>query len=263
MRINFTGRKKIEKQHARVAFADDPVGSKQGHYFDLKLELDSYKLPPEARVFAEATRGLILMRFELGTVAQLTDLTPAERRLSDFGGDADGVKFRVKVTEPVGPEAGKLLAEADGIAPVDGASPLIYIAGSDSLGQAPFALDLVPTDSGLPTLYINTALGGKVYAKDPVGKPLLMTAAAREVFAALVEAGDHEDEPDHWAALWGRFSTEVLKVRDPAEGESWPEEERREWVDQAVAAFAEREQLVQQMGDYKAALELQELEEVN
>ena len=263
MRINFTGRKKIDKQHARVTFPDDPVGSKRGHYFNFVLELESYKLPPEARVFLEATRGLTLMRFDLGTVGHPADLTPSQRRLTDFAPEPDGVKLRVKVTQPDGPDAGKLLAEADGITPEDGTSPLIYIAGSDALGQTPWRIELVPTDSDLPTLYIHTTLGGKGYAKDLYGKPLLMTAAAREVFAALVEVGDHEDEPEHWAALWGRFATQVLKLADPADGESWSEEEKRDWVEQAVNAFAEKERLVQQIGDHKAALELLDLEEIN
>jgi hypothetical protein len=137
VRINFTGRKKIDKQHARVLFPDDPVGSKRGHYFNLTLELDSYKLPPEARVFVEATRGLTLMCFDLGTVGQLADLSAAQRRLTDFGPEPDGVKLRVKVTQPDGPDAGKLLAEADGLAPEDGASPLIRLAGDPALGQTP------------------------------------------------------------------------------------------------------------------------------
>src|SRR5687767_878880 len=119
MRLNFTGRKKIDKQHARVVFPCDPVGSKKGYYFNLTLDLDSYELPPDGRIFVEATRGQVLMRYDLGTVGQRLDLSPAQRRLFDFGASPDGVKLRVKVVQADGPDAGKLLAEADGIIPED------------------------------------------------------------------------------------------------------------------------------------------------
>jgi len=264
MRLNFTGRRKIDKQHARVVFRDDPVGSNHGHYFELDLKLDTYELPPEARVFVEATRGPTLMRFDLGRVGAIASLIPAERRLSDFLSDPDGVKFRVKVTQPDGPEAGKLLAEADGIYPEDGGVlPLIRLAGDTAMGQTPWRLELVPTDSDLPTLFIHTALGGKEYAKDPVAKPLLMTAAAREVFRALLSEGDHEDEPDHWASLWGRFATQVLNLPDPSDADNWDDDEKRNWVEKAVNAFAAKQELVDGLELYKAGLELQDLEEIN
>jgi hypothetical protein len=264
MRLNFTGRRKIDKQHARVAFHDDPVGSMRGHYFELALDLDSYRLPPDARVFVEVTRGLTLMRFDLGTVAAPSSLSPAQRRLSDFAPDPDGVRFRVKVTQPNGPDAGKLLAEADGIRPDDdgGVTPLIWIAGAE-LGPTPWRLELIPTDPDLPTLWIHTALGGKEFAKDPVAKPLLLTAAAREVFTALVWEGDHEDEPDHWASLWSRFAKQILNVGDVPDAEEEAPEVVRDWVDRAVDSFAAKHDLANGLARFQANLELEALEEIN
>src|SRR5262245_13663463 len=107
MRLNFTGRRKIEKQHVAVAFRDDPVGSNRNHYFEIALDLASYGLPANAKVFVEAARGLTMMRFDLGEVGALAELTPHQRRLADFAPDPDGVRFRVKVTQPDGPDAGK------------------------------------------------------------------------------------------------------------------------------------------------------------
>lgn len=264
MRLNFTGRRKIEKQHVRVAFHDDPVGSKSNYYFELQLlSLETYA-PPNARVFVEATRGLTMMRFDFGTVLELTPLSIEDRRLSEFAPDHDGVKFRVKITQPDGPEAGKLLAEADGIRPEDeGVTPLIHLAGDSNLGQTPWRLELVPTDSDLPTLYINTELGGKEYAKDPVAKPLLLTAAAREVFAVLMSTDIDEDNEEHWSTLWARFATQILELENPVEADSWSEEEKREWVESAVKSFAEKHELMSGLKLYKAELELQDLEEIN
>jgi hypothetical protein len=264
MRLNFTGRRKIDKQHARVVFHDDPVGSKRGHYFELALTLAPYSLPAEAGVFVEATRGPTLMRFDFGTVGEVAQLSAEQRRLSDFTTGPEGVKFRVKVTQLTGPEAGKLLAEADGIRPEEeGVTPLIYLAGDGEMGQTPWRLDLVPTDPDLPTLYIHMDLGGKEYAKDPVAKPLLMTAAAREVFGVLVSTEIDEDDDEHWSTLWARFATQVLALNSPTEADAWSGDEKREWVEQAVNAFAAKQELMGGLKRYKADLELQDLEEIN
>ena len=263
MKLNLTGRRDIQKHHARVTFHDDPVGSNHGHYFEVTLELNKYELPPDARVFVEALRKKVMMRFDFGTVGTLTVLTPAQRRLADFGNEPDGVKLRVKVVQPDGPEAGKLLAEADGLVPHDGGiSPLIYIAAVD-LGQTPWRLDLVPTDADLPTLNINTAIGGKEYAQDPVAKPLLMTAVTREIFTALVREGEHDDEEDHWTSLWMRFATQVLDVEVPPVGAEQDESVLREWVEKAVEAFATSQHLTDSLAAHQTNLERHEIEEIN
>lgn len=264
MRLNFTGRRKIQKQHAAVVFRDDPVGSNAGHYFELRLDLASYKLPPEARLFVEATHKLTLMRFDLGRVDARLELTPAQRRLSEFDtDDLDSVRFRVKVVQPDGPDAGALLAEADGLHPeAAGSSYLIRVAGDANLGEAPYRLELVETDPDLPVLYLNTRIGGKTYASDPVGKPLLLTAAAREIFRSLVQAGDHSDEPDHWACLWERYATQVLKM-DEVPDESDSADVRQAWIDRAIGRFAEQRGLVKQLELHMARLEIEALEEAN
>ena len=251
MRINHTGRRKIDKQHALVVLRDDPVGSKRGWYFDLQLDLSSYALPPAALLFVEASRKLVLMRFDLGTVAAPLSLTPLQRRLSDFLPAPEGVTFRVKVTQPDGPDRGKLLAEADNLKPdLDhtGVHALITFEGADDLGQTPWELGLVPTESALPVLRINQALGGKEYARNPEAKPLLMFAAAREVFATLLDpATDIPDGADqdesHWAYLWSRYATEVLGRPHPTDIGNRPED-REKWIADAASAFAEHQKLV-------------------
>ena len=121
----------------------------------------------------------------------------------------------------------------------------------------------MPTDPDLPTLWIHTQLGGKEFAKDPVAKPLLLTAAAREVFTALVWEGDHEDEPDHWASLWSRFATQILGLPDPPDAEEAPPDEVREWIDQAVDAFAAKYDLAHGLAQFRENLEILDLEEIS
>lgn len=264
MRLPFTGRRKIQKQHASVVLRDDPVGSQSGHYFELRLDMSSYDLPADARLFVEATLKLTLMRFDLGTVEKRVELSAAERRLSEFSKDeVESVIFRVKVVQSTGADAGKLLAEADNLRPEStGSTFLIRVAQGNDLGEAPFRLELVESDAEIPTLYINKRLGGKSYASDPVAKPLLLTAAAREVFAMLIRAGDHSDEEDHWASLWERYATQVLKMTDPPD-ESDPADVRQTWIDEAVSRFAAQRELVSKLEGHMTSLELQALDEVN
>lgn len=263
MRLNFTGRRKIEKGQAHVAIRDDPGGSGREHYFELALDLSTHGLPPTARVFVEAFRKETLMRFDFGTVAALATPTPAQSRLRDFGSDPDGVRFRVKVTQPDGPDAGKLLAEADNLAPDQGTgvTPLIQIAGDDGLGPTPWRLEVTTSQPRLPTLFINTQIGGKSMAVDPIGKPLLLTAAVREIFAALVNAGE-EDDPEHWVNLWRAFATDVLHLLDPVEVDAEDQSAVDDWVEQAVNAFATEHDLAGQLAAHMAATEALELEEV-
>lgn len=266
MRLNFTGRRKIQKQHAPVSIPDDPVGSRRGHYADLQLDLSEYKLPPDARIIVEASRKFTLMRFEWGTVGSPAALSPAQRRLSDFGPSPEGIKFRIKVVQPDGPEAGKLLAEADGLTPGggDGTLPLIRVAGDSEMGETPWRLELAPTDADLPVLYINTAIGGKTLADDPKAGPLLMTAAVREVFAALVrDASIDPDDEEHWATLWSRFAHQVLEMQDPEEVDGNDGEAVREWVEEATRRFADRYALTRELAAVFATIEMEELEDVN
>ena len=262
MRLNFTGRRKIDKQHARVTVLDDPPGSSDGAYFDIVLDLGSYGLLADARIVVEAYRKLIVMRFELGTVSAQRTLSTAERRLTEFKTSPDDILFRVKVIQAVGDDAGLLLAEADGLtAGQGGAAPLLRICAMD-LGDTPYRLELVPTDPELPTLVVNTRIGGKAYAHDVHVKPVLMTAVVREVLSALTAVGDVGDDPNHWANKWYSFVVDVLGIPAPPEDSS-DDYADREWIDEAVAAFAREEDLVNHILSHHGQDELSAASEIN
>ena len=262
MRLNFTGRRKIDKQHARVTVLDDPPGSSDGAYFDIVLDLGSYGLLADARIVVEADRKLIVMRFELGTVSAQRTLSTAERRLTEFKVSPDDIFFRVKVIQSDGDNAGLLLAEADGLtADQGGAAPLLRICAMN-LDDTPYKLDLVPTDPDLPTLVINTRIGGKAYAYDVHVKPVLMTAVVREVLSALIGVGDVGDDPNHWANKWYSFVVDVLGMPAPPEDSS-NDYADREWLDAAVDAFAREEDLVSHILSHHGQDELSAASEIN
>jgi len=108
IRLNYTGRKKINKEDAR--FRLRPGNGETS--FDAVIQLNGYKIAePDARVWVEAYHRTTLMRFDFGRVGLIAPQN--DRRLALFH-DPNTVLFRVKVTSETGSERGKLLAEADG-----------------------------------------------------------------------------------------------------------------------------------------------------
>ena len=108
-RLNYTGRKKIQRQDVFITVFDNN-GIRR---FDADIDLDGYNLPSDAPVCVEAYRQNAWMRFEYGQASSLKAQT--DNRLSEFD-SLDGLLFRVKVTQNDGTH-GKLLAVADRVRP--------------------------------------------------------------------------------------------------------------------------------------------------
>ena len=64
-RLNFTGRRKISRNHVTITVSG--IGGIES--FTAELQLDRYGFPPTAAVIVEAYRQLELVRFDFGTVA--------------------------------------------------------------------------------------------------------------------------------------------------------------------------------------------------
>src|SRR5262245_39519614 len=109
-RINSTGRKRIQREDARIHVR---TGSDGVLAFDATLNLADYGLPADAAVFVEAYRQTSFMRFPHGTVAAPQAPPGVERRLTEFS-SCDGLLWRVKVTS-TGDRPGLLLAKGDRI----------------------------------------------------------------------------------------------------------------------------------------------------
>lgn len=244
MRINFTHRTKIDRKHAVVRIVPDGGGL----IYELDFQIDQYpKLPKKALVFLEASQGIALMRFPLGTVGQLESPPVSKRRLSEFA-KADRLSFRLKVTAPDGDDAGKLLAEADNLKPKgadDGRISLISIS-QDDLGQTPWELKFVPSDPDIPELVVNERIGGKTHAGEPVFRAHVMPAVLREVFSQLVLRGREEEEKEHWSNLWYLLATSVLKQPDPPHSKEL-NEAAIVWIKNACDAFAAERRLAERI----------------
>ncbi len=109
-KINFTGRRKIRRTRVRVDILRDEAGRR---YFELRLDLSDLRLPPNARVYAEAYHRTGYQRFDFGSCANVQ--SPPERCLDRFS-DAIIPLFRVKVVDRTSAH-GRILAALDKIRP--------------------------------------------------------------------------------------------------------------------------------------------------
>lgn len=243
--LNYTGRKTIYQDDARISVQSEPDGA---FSFHADLDLSEYQLPGEASVYIEAYRQTTWMRFPWGTVAEPE---PAQdRRLSDFNSPEE-VLFRVKVVADA--PHGQLIAEADRIRPRDPGDddadrvPLLPVKPED-LGEEAWKVEI---DGGVTRLLINSAFGDvHAVALAPEFRTLVYPAALRTVLRqALCERGTDGDlpsagEPDEWQMRWVRFCQHLPGIgagSDPFE--LGGAEEREQWIDECVRAFCRRQKL--------------------
>src|SRR5438093_603771 len=143
-RLNYTGRKKINRNDASIRVKRNG----DGLVFDADLRLANYRLDeisPPPRVYVEAYRGASTLwkRFEFGRVGTIQP--PQDRSLDEFG-VPEGILFRVKVSAE-GESLGKLLAEADAIRPRlpdeqdEHGQPLIEHMPADDIGDELWRVD--------------------------------------------------------------------------------------------------------------------------
>ena len=160
----------------------------------------------------------------------------------------DGVLFRVRVVQPPGPEHHKLLGEADGIPFVkageaDDRRRHLLVPVPDALDQQLWKLDL---ERDPPCLLVNKDAkpSWKEMARSSQFIALVYPEVMRRLLTrALVEADPwtEDDEEGDWQADWVRFARGLGGLGPvPLPGQR---EQREEWIEEAVAAFARRHEL--------------------
>jgi hypothetical protein len=231
-RINHTGRKRIGRSQVRVE-VDDRT---QPATFAAHLALDPKNYPGDAKVVVEAYRGSggHWSAYDWGRVAALRK--PATATLAGFE-TVDGLLFRVRVVSTREPH--KIVAEADQLPFVRiGEEPtthkwLIDVKSAD-LGDLVWEVDL---DAEPPLLLINKALGNwKAVTHDRTFRALVLPEVFRSILVELllVQQWSEDAESEDWRARWLRFSRKLA----PGFSEPLVEEERREFIEAAVAALA-------------------------
>ena len=230
-RLNFTGRRRISQSDVGITVTG--IGGIET--FTAELRLQSYKLRETASVIVEAYRQLELVRFDFGTVGDLTP--PASCRLSEFG-TVSGLRFRVKVVSTDFPR-GRLLAVADRIVPQNEQQqsmprvPLLAVKAQD-LGREVWRLDF--TDE--PLLLVNPRVVPKKQLVQSVEfQSLVLPEILRNILnrILLVEQIRAVDDSDDWTTRWLRFAESMPGVGTLPE-ESDPESDV-DWIDAAISSF--------------------------
>jgi hypothetical protein len=249
-RLNFTGRVLIRRSKVRLRLrtvGGEPV-------FDvLHLDLQDLTLPAAGEVIVEAYGRSKFTRFSAGTVGSI-DLLSGQP-LTEFEA-VESPLFRVKVVG-VGEHSGKLLAVADQLrAKREDEGPqssLLSIAGAQ-LGQCLWELDFRDDD---PQLLVNSSIGDwKNFAASPMFAalvlPEVLTQVIRWAVGDLGAVGEGDETP---RALWVSFITDGLGT-DPREADLSDEDDKENFVDDAVKRFCERhrflDNILQEVGGIEA-----------
>jgi hypothetical protein len=247
-RLNYTGRKKINREHTMVRI-HRRVGELM---FDADLKLADYKLDkitPPPRVYVEAYRGAstVWKRFDFGRIGTMQP--PEDRSLSEFG-VPEGILFRVKVSACEGETVGRLLAEADKIRPRlpddkdQHGEPLIQHMPADDIGDEIWRVDF---SGDMPLLKINSRvpMGVDQFLIDPQHRIVFAPAVMRQVLTRILvierDTGDEDDESD-WRQRWTRFASQLQASDYPGtvDNDNGNLIVIEEWIDGAVEAFVGR-----------------------
>lgn len=243
-RFNYTGRLRIQREHARITVNVPPRGVPT---FTAQLELGGYKLPGEACVYVEAYRHTSHMRFDWGTVAAARPRNGCE--LSEFG-TGEGVLFRVKVVEPAGGHVhgrpAQLLAVANGLTPrrlvesTEQSESLLPIDLREI--DEIWRLEFDPDDTTGPVLFLNRRLvpDKTALVRSMEFTTLVLPQILRVVLERILQSTDGEasEEADDWRALWLSMARRLPGVGPLPPNDDDHRDDVEEWVNACVGAFS-------------------------
>jgi hypothetical protein len=184
------------------------------------------------------------MQWAWGTVSALRP--PVDRKLSEFD-VPDGILFRVRVVQPPGPEHHKLLGEADGIPFVKAGEANdrrrhLIVPIPEALDQQLWKLNF---ESDPPSLLVNKDAKPtwKEMARSPQFISLVYPEVLRQMLTRVLveDRWSEDDEESGWQADWMKFARRLGEVGPVPPPEL--EQERKSWIEEAVAAFCRRQEL--------------------
>jgi len=234
--LNYTNRKRIRREDARISIREEKYGS----VFDAGLNLAAYDLPSDAHLFVEAYRQTQYKRYYFGLVGAIR--IPEDRSLVDFD-SAEGVLFRVKVVTSADPH-GLLLAEADQIRPRKSTDtdenriPLLPVVPDQNMGDEIWRLEF---DDQQTLLKVNSGLGDwRALVRDPVFLALVFPTVFRTILWRILFQEKHHDteDSDDWRSLWLRFAISLPGIIEPPSEND--EMHFEDWIDTAASSFCRR-----------------------
>jgi hypothetical protein len=254
-RIKFLQRIKVLQQDVHIEV------SKPGPqiYFQARLQLASYQLPLNARIYIEAHQLMERIRFDLGTVGMPNPVKALE--ISSLKGTR--VSFDLAVVDGA---TGRKVASADNLKPV--------VAGGDA-NRTQNSLLPVDTTKGLngpywrvdysekdeegmkdaPVLLIDQAASSSTdLLGDASLRVAVLPSAMREILGRVLLVDEQRYEPGgrDWRNSWLRFATRLVGDEPPSLDVSPHEvdqarEECDAWIQRAVELFCSKHAFIQQL----------------
>lgn len=237
-RINSTGRKRIHRENVRIQITETGGGHPPSFTADIQLSAD-LKLNPSAKVYVEPYVKSSSMRFDFGTVGQMTP--PVNCVLSDIDAGAT-VLFRVKVVDETD-EVGRILASANGIRPENDADgddrrPLLPVR-SANLGEEIWQLE-IDREAG-PTLVVNSRVPDLIETlkRDVFLQGVIYPMVVRRLVRDVFRPGNEYEEDDEWVTDW-KVWCEAQLGREITESEAEDNEAAQLLADDVAASFANK-----------------------
>jgi len=246
-KFNYTGRKRIPR--SAVTIRTTKVNGRPST-FDAEFDLSSLKLPGYANVYVEAYHRASYMRFPFGCVSDTR--VPGNRELSEIEGGG-AAQFRLKVVDESA-EHGQVLAEADGITPLQGDDEqgsrrsILPVVVRDGMGDQVWRISLGGGENR-PVLELNNRVDGigQIARSDDAFLALVHPEIVRTIMHQILRGADRIDTVDlpdeDWRGQWLEFAKSLPAVEDPPifaeseiDGEA-AESDQFEWIDGVVSAF--------------------------
>jgi hypothetical protein len=230
--LNYTGRSKIEKQHALFSFGES---NGRAPVFNVEFNIDADDYAENASVYVEAYHKETRQRFDFGTIEKIKP--PVDRRLDQI--DLSGPTFfRVLIVDESG-RHGMLLASGDQFRADTGDDEenksSILAVRKYPMGQVSWRVYIAPGTA--PELHLNSQINSAIekMKSDPEFQALILPAAFRAVLTYYLWNDEDADGNEHyarWMAFASMFAEEKPDSNDPAD--------LLRWIDEVVTSFSER-----------------------
>lgn len=233
-KINYTGRKKINKSNIDLKLSNDN-GKRT---FNIHFDLGDLGFPDSSSIYVEPYYKSSFMRFYFGTIGK--PIIPTDRNINDLP-VSDVVLFRVKVVDESGIH-GRLLGLADKLRPRDEKEiekkkkSILWVDYQDLDEE----IWRVSFSNSMPVLEINKRIkNGNELLKSSNFFALVYPSVIRQILKRMVmDDIQYDGDGDEWQNLWMKYFKNVLKTGDMPEFKD--ENMKSEWVEEVVAAFCRR-----------------------
>ena len=236
-RFNETGRKTISKEHASVRIQS--AEADQSPAFKVDLDLEQYDFAPEAMVRVEASRSIVVERWDAGSIR---DVVQRGHYMGHLKVAPTSSQFRVVVVGGGG--SGRLLGASGPIKPKLPVESLIALRPADIGGEV---WRVSFGDSDLPELLVNNQLEmmSEIVRNDAQFRSLVMPQVLRTVLTQIifVDGADYDDEEESWHKGWFNLAQSLHGRRAPkvTDGpDSNQAQEALDWIDQVVGEFSKQ-----------------------